>query len=98
VQESSHKDGTASGADTEASPVVNAIKLLRKAFPQLYIACDLCLCAYTDHGHCGIVRDDAEHTIDNPASIARLAQVAVAYAKAGAHVGGLRGCGALPNF
>ena len=47
---------------------------------------DLCLCAYTYHGHCGIIHSDTDISIDNTASIARLAEVAVNYAKAGAQV------------
>lgn len=86
VQPDASKDASGSGADCVASPVIRAIARIRASFPRLYIACDLCLCAYTEHGHCGIVRDDEAHTIDNSASIARLAAVAVAYARAGAHV------------
>ena len=43
--------------------------------------CDVCLCPYTDHGHCGILNEDG--SINNEASIERLAEVSVAYAKAG---------------
>lgn len=46
------------------------------------VAADVCLCEYTDHGHCGILNEDG--TINNPASVARIAEVAVNYAKAGA--------------
>lgn len=59
------------------------IKLLRKAFPDLYIAVDVCLCEYTDHGHCGLLNEDL--TINTEPSVQRIAQVAVNYAKAGAH-------------
>lgn len=48
------------------------------------IACDVCLCAYTDHGHCGILQRDG--VLDNPLSIKRIAEVALSYAKAGAHI------------
>ncbi len=88
-QDGAVKDATGSLADKEgASPVLKAISAIRAAFPSLYIACDLCLCAYTEHGHCGIIHHDAAAgpCIDNAASIARLAGIAVAYAKAGAHV------------
>ena len=50
-------------------------------FPDLLVACDVCLCPYTDHGHCGILNQDG--TINNPPSIERLADVALAYAIAG---------------
>lgn len=44
----------------------------------------MCLCEYTDHGHCGEMREDG--TIDNEKSVKRMAEVALAYAKAGAHI------------
>lgn len=70
-------------ADDPDGPVIQAIKVLRKAFPSLYIATDVCLCEYTSHGHCGILHADG--TINNQPSVERLAEVAVNYAKAGAH-------------
>ncbi|XP_002128180.2 delta-aminolevulinic acid dehydratase-like [Ciona intestinalis] len=78
------KDGCGSAADDEMGPVIRGIKKLRKAFPNLLVAADVCLCAYTDHGHCGILNENG--TINNPPSIKRLAEVAVNYAKAGAHI------------
>ncbi|XP_069702679.1 delta-aminolevulinic acid dehydratase-like [Periplaneta americana] len=78
------KDGIGSHADSPRNPVVLAVHTLRKHFPELLIACDVCLCAYTNHGHCGIVDNDG--VINNEASIKRIAQVALAYAKAGAHI------------
>lgn len=47
----------------------------------IYCLLQVCLCAYTNHGHCGIL--DSDGVINNEASIERIAQVAVAYAKAG---------------
>ncbi|XP_048414751.1 delta-aminolevulinic acid dehydratase [Stegostoma tigrinum] len=78
------KDERGSGADLEDTPVILAIKKLRKMFPTLVIACDVCLCPYTSHGHCGILRKD--ETLNNEASCQRLAEVALAYAKAGCHI------------
>nr|CAB3220849.1 delta-aminolevulinic acid dehydratase-like [Phallusia mammillata] len=78
------KDGRGSAADDPDGPVIRGIRKLREAFPNLLVAVDVCLCAYTDHGHCGILNKDG--TINNGPSIKRLAEVAVAYAKAGAHV------------
>jgi porphobilinogen synthase len=52
-------------------------------FPELYLAADVCLCEYTSHGHCGILQHD--HTVDTPHSVARIADVALSYAKAGVH-------------
>jgi porphobilinogen synthase len=54
-------------------------------FPGVLVITDLCLCAYTDTGHCG-VWDYAHGCLDNAASIARLASVAVKYCAAGAQV------------
>ena len=83
------KSDDASNADSPQNPVVRAIPLLRKEFPHLLICCDVCLCAYTSHGHCGIFTTDPssnETFIDNQLSIQRLSQVALKYAQSGAHV------------
>lgn len=60
--------------------MVKAIPKLKSWFPELTIACDVCLCPYTDHGHCGIIIDNG---INNLESIKRIAKVALTYAKAG---------------
>lgn len=78
------KDGRGSAADSADSCVIQAIKMCRQKFPNLLIACDVCLCPYTDHGHCGILYDDG--TINNAQSGKRLAEISVAYAQAGAHI------------
>ena len=70
-------------ADDPEGPVIQAIKKLRVLFPDLYIAADVCLCEYTSHGHCGYLHPDG--TIDTLPSVKRISQVAVNYAKAGAH-------------
>lgn len=77
------KDETGTLADDPEGPVIAAIRAIRAMFPSVYVAADVCLCEYTSHGHCGIVYEDG--TMDNDKSVARLADVAVAYAKAGAH-------------
>ncbi|XP_075375590.1 delta-aminolevulinic acid dehydratase isoform X1 [Mycteria americana] len=79
-----HKDERGSAADAEDTPAIQAIKKIRSTFPELLIACDVCLCPYTSHGHCGILREDG--TIQNEISCQRLAEVALAYAKAGCHI------------
>jgi porphobilinogen synthase len=61
--------------------VQQAIKNIKKAVPDLLIITDICLCAYTDHGHCGIIKDNK---VDNDATCEILAQVAVSHVKAGA--------------
>ncbi|XP_010569376.1 PREDICTED: delta-aminolevulinic acid dehydratase isoform X3 [Haliaeetus leucocephalus] len=48
-----HKDERGSAADAEDTPAIQAIKKIRSTFPELLIACDVCLCPYTSHGHCG---------------------------------------------
>lgn len=84
IDDSTKKDDTATGADAPFNPVIRALPLLRQWFPNLLIACDVCLCPYSSHGHCGILNVDG--TIDNDKSIKRIAEVAVNYAKAGAHI------------
>ncbi|KAJ3303420.1 hypothetical protein HDV03_003787 [Kappamyces sp. JEL0829] len=76
----SAKDERGSCADAPNGPVIQAIKLFRKEFPQVLVACDVCLCAYTSHGHCGILTSEG---LNNQASIERLAEVAVSFANAG---------------
>ncbi|KAF5299339.1 hypothetical protein FQA39_LY02512 [Lamprigera yunnana] len=71
-------------ADSPQNPVIRAIPKIRSWFPDLLIACDVCLCPYTSHGHCGILYSDG--TINNSDSIKRIAEIALAYAKAGAHI------------
>ncbi|KAJ5248660.1 Delta-aminolevulinic acid dehydratase [Penicillium chermesinum] len=79
----SAKDALGTAADDPAGPVIQAIRLLRSRLPQLYITTDVCLCEYTSHGHCGILREDG--TLDNAQSVDRISDVALAYAVAGAH-------------
>lgn len=78
------KDSRGSAADIATNPVIKALPKLLSWFPSLTIACDVCLCPYTDHGHCGML--DHDGTINHSASINRIAEIATAYAKAGAHI------------
>lgn len=84
VTEAIVKDELGSGADSALNPVIRALPRLRIEFPDLLIACDVCLCPYTDHGHCGILSKAGE--IENDKSIQRIAEIALSYAKAGAHI------------
>ncbi|CAN3374530.1 hypothetical protein DIURU_001344 [Diutina rugosa] len=77
------KDPVGTAADDPNGPVIRAIKALKQAFPDLYIVCDVCLCEYTSHGHCGELYEDG--TLNREKSALRIAQVAVNYAKAGAN-------------
>uniref|UniRef100_G1PS48 Delta-aminolevulinic acid dehydratase n=2 Tax=Myotis lucifugus TaxID=59463 RepID=G1PS48_MYOLU len=78
------KDERGSAADAEDSPTVEAVRLLRKTFPSLLVACDVCLCPYTSHGHCGLLSENGAFQAKE--SRQRLAEVALAYAKAGCQV------------
>jgi porphobilinogen synthase len=77
------KDAEGSGAWDEQGPVPSAIRAIKRLAPDLPVWADVCLCEYTDHGHCGILRKDG---VDNDATLPLLARAAVAYAKAGADV------------
>jgi porphobilinogen synthase len=75
------KDEDASGAYDEDGIIQCALRDLRARFPELVLATDVCLCEYTSHGHCGVVRGGE---IDNDASLDLLARTAVSHAEAGA--------------
>ncbi|KAL8711354.1 MAG: hypothetical protein Q9220_004251 [cf. Caloplaca sp. 1 TL-2023] len=77
------KDALGTAADDPEGPVIQTIRLLRSKFPTLFIVTDVCLCEYTSHGHCGILRDDG--SLNNALSVDRISDVAIAYAEAGAH-------------
>jgi porphobilinogen synthase len=75
------KDPLGSRAYAADGIVQTAARALKDKLPELVIITDVCLCQYTDHGHCGVVEG---HTIDNDASLDLLAQTALSHAKAGA--------------
>ncbi|OLN86471.1 Delta-aminolevulinic acid dehydratase [Colletotrichum chlorophyti] len=77
------KDALGTAADDPEGPVIRSIRAIRQRFPQLFICADVCLCEYTSHGHCGILRDDG--SLNNQLSVDRISDVAMAYAVAGAH-------------
>ena len=77
------KDAEGSGAWDPQGPVPRAIRAIKKSLPSTTVWADVCLCEYTDHGHCG-VPDGKE--VDNDASLPLLARAALVYAKAGADV------------
>jgi porphobilinogen synthase len=77
------KDEGGSDAWSADGVVPAAVRAIREAVPGFVLATDVCLCAYTSHGHCGVVR---EGSVDNDASVERLGRVAVAHARAGADV------------
>jgi porphobilinogen synthase len=79
-----HKDEDGSGAWDEEGIVQLATRAIREAHPGLLVIADLCLCEYTSHGHCGLLRADG--TVDNDASLELLARTALSQARAGADV------------
>jgi porphobilinogen synthase len=75
------KDATGSEAYDEQGIVQQAIRAVKRAVPELLVIGDVCLCEYTDHGHCGVIRDG---DVDNDSSVYLLGKVAVTQARAGA--------------
>ncbi len=75
------KDPLATQAYAQDGVVPRAIKAIKDKYPDLAVITDVCLCAYTDHGHCGVV--EGRH-IDNDATLDLLGRTAVSHAKAGA--------------
>ncbi len=82
LEDNRRKDPQGSGAWRAGGPVQKAVKAVKKHYPDLAVFTDVCLCAYTSHGHCGTLRRDGQ--VDNDAACARLAKVAVSHAEAGA--------------
>jgi len=78
-----HKDARGSGADAANGIVQRGVEALKAAEPDLCVMTDVCLCEYTDHGHCGIIEGD--HVV-NDASVERLAATALSHARAGADI------------
>src|SRR5438477_2323575 len=75
------KDDEGSGAWIENGIVQQALRALRPRFPELLLLTDVCLCEYTSHGHCGVLRGDE---VDNDATLELLARTAVSHVDAGA--------------
>jgi porphobilinogen synthase len=79
-----HKDAEGSGAWDPDGVVQLATRAIKESHPEVLVVADLCLCEYTDHGHCGLLTGSGE--VDNDASLELLARTAVAQAQAGADV------------
>jgi porphobilinogen synthase len=77
-----HKDGEGSGAWDDEGVVQLATRAIKEAHPDLLVVTDLCLCEYTDHGHCGVVGPGGE--VENDSTLELLARTAVSQARAGA--------------
>jgi porphobilinogen synthase len=82
----SEKDEHGSGAWDEEGVVQVATRAIKQALPDLLVVTDVCLCEYTTHGHCGVLRktDGRPSTVDNDATVELLARTAVSHARAGA--------------
>jgi porphobilinogen synthase len=78
------KDAEGTGAYEEEGIVQLATRAIKQAHPELLVITDLCLCEYTDHGHCGVLRSDG--IVDNDATLELLARTAVSQALAGADI------------
>ncbi len=78
------KDARGRGAWVEGGIIQTTLKLLADEVPELLLMTDVCLCEYTDHGHCGLLADDG--TVLNDSTLELLARTAVSHARAGAQV------------
>jgi len=78
-----NKDPVGSEAYIGDGVVQQAIKAIKEAIPALLVVTDVCLCEYTDHGHCGVVKDGA---VDNDSTVELLAKEALSHAQAGADI------------
>lgn len=78
-----HKDDLGSEAAKRGGVVQKAVKRLKKEVPEVVVITDVCLCAYTSHGHCGVVQGGE---VDNDATLELLAGVALSHAEAGADI------------
>jgi porphobilinogen synthase len=76
------KDEQGSGAWEEEGVIQLATRAIKQAVPELLVMTDVCLCEYTDHGHCGVLREDG--VVDNDSTLELLARTAVSHARAGA--------------
>lgn len=79
-----HKDATGSSAWDPQGPVQEAVRALKREHPSLLVVTDVCMCEYTDHGHCGLLTPSGD--VDNDATLELLAREALSHAEAGADV------------
>ena len=77
------KDEIGSSAYAKDGVIQKAVRKIKEKFPELVIITDVCLCEYTSHGHCGIIK---KGDVDNDLTLEQLAKVAVSHAKAGADI------------
>ena len=77
------KDPTGSEAYDDRGVVQQAIRAIKESVPELLVVTDVCLCEYTDHGHCGVIKNG---DVDNDATLELLAREALSHARAGADI------------
>jgi porphobilinogen synthase len=77
------KDGVGSEAYSDGGVVQKAVRAIKDRLPELLVITDVCLCEYTDHGHCGVIKDG---DVDNDATLELLVKEALSHAKAGADI------------
>jgi len=77
------KDETGSSAMDPAGPVQEAVRAIKDAAPELLVITDVCMCEYTSHGHCGVIKDG---DVDNDATLGLLSAEALSHAEAGADI------------
>ena len=78
-----HKDAMGSDAYADHGVVQQAIRAIKERIPELLVVTDVCLCEYTDHGHCGVVKNGG---VDNDSTLELLAKEALSHATAGADI------------
>lgn len=78
-----HKDAVGSGAYDENGIIPKALRQIKKEYPDLLVIADVCLCEYTDHGHCGLVKDGK---VLNDETLPLLVDTVICYAEAGADI------------
>jgi porphobilinogen synthase len=78
-----HKDGVGSASYDPNAPVQSAVRAIKSAVPGVLVATDVCLCEYTDHGHCGIIVDNE---VSNDPTVEQIVRAAVSHAVAGADI------------
>jgi porphobilinogen synthase len=79
-----HKDEAGTGAYDDEGVVQLATRAIKEAHPDLLVITDVCLCEYTSHGHCGVVRDDGQ--VDNDSSVELIVKTALSQVAAGADI------------
>ncbi len=85
----SSKDAIASEGFSDEGIIQKTVRMLKKRWPHLIVITDVCLCEYTDHGHCGILKNsprNIEIYVDNDETLEILAKIALSHAKAGADI------------